>query len=285
MRKFLIFEPLSVLLVFAASHLGYAQIPNPGFENWTAGNPDSWLTNNTFLWTPVTQTINARSGSSAVAGTAVQFDTFVVRPSIIAGTNGIGFSVTSRPGALHGWYKFVPVGADNLVVSVVLVKGGSGIGAGGVTVAASQTTFTEFVANIHYATAGVPDTCYITVSITGSGSQPGSVFVMDDLTFGAATTSVEAAGSVVPAVYELSQNYPNPFNPSTVIQYTIPRSSQVRLTVFDLLGREIASLVDGEQAAGTYRARFDGSMLPSGSYFYRLQAGEYARTKKFLLMR
>ena len=70
-----------------------------------------------------------------------------------------------------------------------------------------------------------------------------------------------------------------------MIQYSIPRSSQVRLSGFNVLGREIASLVDGEQAAGTYRARFDGSLLPSGSYFYRLQAGEYTPTRKFLLMR
>ncbi len=285
MRRSVLCSILGFLLIAAASPEGYAQIPNSGFESWTAGNPDLWLTNNTILWVPVTQTINARSGSSAVAGTAVLYDTFVVRPLITAGTSGTGFPVSTRPAALHGWYKFVPVGADNLVISVALTKARSGVGAGAATFAAAQTAFTEFVANIHYATADVPDSCLITISITGSGTQPGSLFVMDDLAFGAATTSVEAAGSVVPRVYELSQNFPNPFNPSTLIQYAIPRSGRVRLTVFDILGREIATLVDAEQAAGTYRVRFDGSSLSSGSYFYRLQAGEYTQTRKFSMIR
>jgi hypothetical protein len=273
------------LLIATASHRGYAQIPNPGFESWTAGNPDSWLTDNTFLYAPVTQTSNAHSGSSAVAGTALTFDLFVVRPIISAGTNGTGFPVSSRQAALHGWYKFVPVGGNILVISVVMAKGGKGIGAGGVTVATAQNTFSEFVANIFYATADVPDTCYITISITGSGNQPGSVFVIDDLAFGAATTSVEAAGNVVPAVYELSQNYPNPFNPSTTIRYAIPQRSHVTLSVFNALGQDVATLVNESQEAGFHDVKFEGTNLASGVYLYRIQAGSFIQTKKLLLLR
>lgn len=285
MRRSLLFSMLGVLLIAAVSHRGYAQIPNPGFENWTAAEPSSWLSDNTYLWSPVTKSIDAHSGSSAISGTSILYDTYVIQPTISSGINGGGFGVNTRPAALHGWYQFTPVGGDVLVISVVLAKGGNGIGVGSVVVTKAQDGFAEFVANINYVTTDVPDTCNINVSITGYGYTPGSSFIIDDLSFGALATSVDAAGSVVPTVFELSQNYPNPFNPSTLIQYSIPRSSQVRLTVYDMLGREVASLVDAEQAAGTYRARFDGSSLASGTYFYRLQAGEYNQTRKFLLMR
>lgn len=78
--------------------------------------------------------------------------------------------------------------------------------------------------------------------------------------------------SETPSRFELLQNYPNPFNPSTVIRYQLPRSSRVSLIVYDLLGQEIATLVDGEQSPGSYSVEFSGEKLPSGVYFYRLQA-------------
>lgn len=75
----------------------------------------------------------------------------------------------------------------------------------------------------------------------------------------------------VPAVYFLSQNYPNPFNPSTTIEYGLPSASKVRLTVYDILGRTVAALYDGEQAAGYQRLRWDAA-VSTGVYFYRIDA-------------
>jgi hypothetical protein len=75
----------------------------------------------------------------------------------------------------------------------------------------------------------------------------------------------------VPAVYSLSQNYPNPFNPSTTIEYGLPSTSMVRLTVFDVLGRTVAALYDGEQAAGLQRLTWNAP-VPTGVYFYRIDA-------------
>jgi hypothetical protein len=83
----------------------------------------------------------------------------------------------------------------------------------------------------------------------------------------------------------LDQNYPNPFNPSTTIRYALPRRSQVRLTVFDVLGQQVLVLVDGEVEAGYHEVQFDAGRLSSGVYFYRLHAGDYAQTKKLLLLR
>ena len=88
-----------------------------------------------------------------------------------------------------------------------------------------------------------------------------------------------------PYTFELSQNYPNPFNPSTAISYQLPAFSNVELEVYDLLGRKVAILVDKEQPAGNYKIEFSGANLPSGVYFYRLQAGSYSQTKKLLVIK
>ena len=100
------------------------------------------------------------------------------------------------------------------------------------------------------------------------------------------TIAVEQVGrnSSSPS-FELYQNYPNPFNPTTVISYQVPMSSQVSLKAYDILGREVASLVDERKDAGRYDLSFNANNLSSGIYLYRLQAGSYSSTKKFLLLK
>ena len=97
---------------------------------------------------------------------------------------------------------------------------------------------------------------------------------------------------IIPSQFSLSQNYPNPFNPETTIEYTIPanvkgETAKVTLKVYDLLGREVATLVDEFKNAGTYSSTFNTlrSSITSGVYFYRLQAGSYSQTKKLILMK
>ncbi|MEJ2617082.1 MAG: T9SS type A sorting domain-containing protein [Ignavibacteriaceae bacterium] len=85
--------------------------------------------------------------------------------------------------------------------------------------------------------------------------------------------------------FTLSQNYPNPFNPTTTINYSIPKVGFVTLKVYDILGREIVSLVNDEKQPGEYSVKFDGTGFSSGIYFYKLQAGEFISTKKFILMK
>ena len=89
----------------------------------------------------------------------------------------------------------------------------------------------------------------------------------------------------VPTEYRLEQNYPNPFNPVTRIKFLVPSSSQVRLTVYDLLGREVALLVNEVRQPGSYEVQFNASHLPSGFYIYRLQAGGHIATNKMILMK
>ncbi|HUN65617.1 MAG TPA: T9SS type A sorting domain-containing protein [Bacteroidota bacterium] len=97
--------------------------------------------------------------------------------------------------------------------------------------------------------------------------------------------AVRKGGAAVPASFRLGQNYPNPFNPTTTIHFEIPKESPVRLSIFDILGREVAQLVDGRKAAGSYDLPFDASKLASGIYFYRLSAGDFTDTKKMLLLK
>ncbi|MBO6587363.1 MAG: BspA family leucine-rich repeat surface protein [Gracilimonas sp.] len=98
-------------------------------------------------------------------------------------------------------------------------------------------------------------------------------------------TSAELMAQI-PEDFKLHQNYPNPFNPTTVIRYGVPQSSEVRLEVFDMLGRKVATLVNGErQRAGWHQVNFDASRLASGMYLYRIVAGKYVQTRKMMLIK
>jgi hypothetical protein len=98
-------------------------------------------------------------------------------------------------------------------------------------------------------------------------------------------SDISAWDADVPTKYALFQNYPNPFNPSTTIEFALPHAGFVTLKVFNVLGKEVATLMAGEHAAGTFKATWDASGLPSGVYFYRLTAGEYFQTQKMVLMK
>ena len=88
-----------------------------------------------------------------------------------------------------------------------------------------------------------------------------------------------------PKEFKLEQNFPNPFNPTTKIQYQLPQDSRVTLKIYDILGSEVATLVNEEQEAGYKEVQFTGSNIASGMYVYRLQAGDYVSTKKMMLLK
>ncbi|NOS85301.1 MAG: T9SS type A sorting domain-containing protein, partial [Ignavibacteria bacterium] len=91
--------------------------------------------------------------------------------------------------------------------------------------------------------------------------------------------------SEIPDEYSLSQNYPNPFNPVTNINFQLPRSGSVKLTVFDMLGKEVETLVNENLNAGTYNADWNASNHSSGVYFYKIQAGDFSEIKKMVLVK
>jgi hypothetical protein len=98
-------------------------------------------------------------------------------------------------------------------------------------------------------------------------------------------TNVDRISSTLPTSFSLKQNYPNPFNPSTNIEYSIPVKGLVKLQIFDILGRSIATLVNTTQEAGVYHTAWDGKAAASGVYFYKLESGSFSKTERMLLLK
>ncbi len=282
-----------ILLVGLSAGITFAQtIPNGDFETWAGGNPTGWTVSNTPpTLSTVTQSTDAHGGSSAARGAVTSFNGFAIAPSI-TGPGKDGFPVGSRVAALHGWYKFTPVGGDGFSVIVALKNAGAGIGAGSFITTSVTAVYRELVANVTYISPATPDSGVITITTTAGGGvyHIGTVLILDDLTWGPAT-SVEQTPTGLPSTFFLEQNYPNPFNPTTWISYSIGSgvsglgAGWVKLAVYDILGREVATLVNEELSPGRYRATLDGTSLSSGTYFYRLQAGNFVATKKLVLVR
>jgi len=116
---------------------------------------------------------------------------------------------------------------------------------------------------------------------TPTGSMPDIGAFENPLGF----SGVDDLPEALPTSFALHQNYPNPFNPSTTIRYALPQRSYVTLTVFNTLGEQVATFVQGEQEAGYHEVQFDGSGLASGVYLYRLQAGDFVQSLRLTLLR
>jgi hypothetical protein len=98
-------------------------------------------------------------------------------------------------------------------------------------------------------------------------------------------TSVERLSTDLSMHFSLDQNYPNPFNPSTTINYSVAKEGNVKLTVYNVIGSKIATIVNEYKPGGSYSVQFNGSNLASGIYLYRLESGNYSAAKKFILMK
>ncbi len=148
-----------------------------------------------------------------------------------------------------------------------------------------DSTISDAIGNFSITVTSLPNLPNITATardILGNTSEFSYPFIVTD---------IDLENNKIPTEYALYQNYPNPFNPTTTIKYSIPssvethRNASVQLKVYDLLGREVATLVNEEKQPGEYEVEFNAANLPSGVYFYQLKAGSYTATKKFLLLK
>jgi hypothetical protein len=130
-----------------------------------------------------------------------------------------------------------------------------------------------------YSDLSSGDGCTQLTSGTAQTNRPNVSLVLN------LVTNQERIASTIPTKFKLYQNYPNPFNPITVIKFDLPKESFVKLKIFDVLGREVKTLVNEVKLSGSYTIDFNASDLSSGVYFYRLETGNFIEVKKMLLIK
>ena len=212
-----------------------AQIPNPGFEDWSGGNPVNWLVYNI---PPdvitITQTTDYHSGSYAAKGEVIEFSGNYFFPLITSETTG--FAISTRYGEFTGWYKLELEGGDSFFATCVVFKNDNIIGGGDLTITGAVSDFTKFSVPLTYIETGDPDMAFITISIDYEiDPHLGTWFIVDDL---ALEGSAGVDDKKIPFTSTLCQNYPNPFNESTKISFTLLNSDFVTLKVIDALVRK-----------------------------------------------
>jgi len=286
MNRFLTLALLIVVLYIASPLRLDAQnpIPNPSFETWTTGGPGvpimpvGWTTS----FFNISKSTAARTGSAAVQG--VTQDVF---GTIIPGHISSFFGINQRHAMLQGYYRLTAVGSDEFIVAIFMYKHNTPIAAGESTFVGTGSGYVQFSVNIEYFYGDVPDTAFVTITSNGpSGSDfhAGTTYLVDDLSFSGIVNSVQTV-SAAPVAFSLEQNYPNPFNPSTTMRFSITTESLVQLSVFNLIGQEVARPLDERKAAGVYAVQFDASALPTGTYIYRLRAGDQTMARTMTLVR
>lgn len=274
---------ISIIVTVLVTIVGFAQnpIPNPGFENWTGTEPDGWFTNNAPGFAqPVKQSSTSHSGSYSAQVEVVSF-----LGSPYPGWMQAWFPVSQRHANLTFWFQFLQVGADGAYATVYMTSNGNLVGAGAGFTYEAQSSWTQTLIEIEYFSLDVPDTCYISIGVSGDslGNDPnlGTLARIDDLAFSGVVSVKE--GVQHPLGYSLEQNYPNPFNPITNIEFSIPQSSDVELVIYNPLGQTVATLVKEQLSAGSYSVDWNAKGFPSGIYFYRITAGDFTQTRKLLL--
>jgi subtilisin family serine protease len=145
-------------------------------------------------------------------------------------------------------------------------------------IAPGQTAHSSSVFTFHLSNPPPPNIDFI-INI----SSEGYYFWSDSFTV--AITAIKETGADIPIEYTLKQNFPNPFNPSTAIKFDLPKTGQVTLKIYNILGEEVATLVSDHLVAGSYQYEFDASGIASGVYFYHLQAGNFSDVRKMILMK
>jgi len=279
--------------LFFCSSVCFSQIPNAGFETWVDDgngnvNPAGWETNNSSPYVTVDSVTPGHSGAYAMRVKTVDLGVVKLPGAAILEA---GYAFTQTPARFGAWLKSTIMQGDTALIIVGLMKGDSIVAATGdctfkIDSSYTQYTYREFP--IAIISSLIPDSMYIMVATSLTGNpQVGTEIIVDDFVFLNSVTSMER-DQHVPGSFSLAQNYPNPFNPKTTISYQISEAGRVILKIFDVLGREVATLVDQIQIPGIYQAEWN-MQGASGVYFYRLEAVSSGRTfvetKKMAIVR
>lgn len=282
------------LLIFTVQ----AEVPNAGFENWNNGEPDGWATSNVpGQVTNVIQSSNAHSGTSAAELSVVDIGLgFGVPPllsSLDSGGNFYGFPISQAYQELTGYYQLNPMGSSLLQISINLfnITGTDtlAVGFGAFVTGSAASSYTPFSAQLFYFPGfPQPNWAWIIIQITDTTTglpAVGSSALIDDLAFQGIVGIEDQSQDLAIQDYILEQNYPNPFNPSTQINFSLPITSEVQIVIYDQIGREVDRLQQGQLSAGNHSITWSATDLPSGIYYYQLQAGGRKMTRKMMLMK
>lgn len=259
-----------------------AQIPNNGFENWSGGEPGDWLTNNLpGAWITVSSNGTSHSGSLAAKLEVANFNGGPIYPALFT-----TFPINQNYGSVNGYYQFHPTISEMLLIGLVFTfKNGQLIGTGAFETETASSNYAQFSIEI-FGNGQIPDSVMIQFQIlSDSPTDPGmgTYALIDQLSFGQTTSVTENPNT--PVDFILEQNFPNPFNPSTKISWQSPVSGHQTLKVYDIIGNEVATLVNEFKSAGSYEIEFNASKLASGVYIYKLHAGGLIETKKMIVMK
>jgi hypothetical protein len=294
MRTYYRFTQTIILAVLFTS-IAFAQnpIPNPGFETWTEGYPNDWATNNIpGFYVPVTQSTSSHSGTYAAKGEVLAGVDGTYPPILFIANQQ--FQVSQNYTRMTGYYQMTNNGEDVLYVWMYLYDAqGSPVAYGEKELGQAVGGYQPFSVDLDYSFQSTEPAvgAYIYFIITlASGSElddvtVGSSFLVDDLAMDNVSALSDQDISNLPLIYALSQNYPNPFNPETRINFSLPSAEQTLLTVYNSLGQVVRTLVNENLPAGQHQVTFNAAALPSGVYYYKLEAGSFSRIKKMMLVK
>lgn len=275
-----------ILFVIIFYSQSFSQFINVGFEDWVTdpdgnNNPVGWQTTNNFPLVNVEPFSPGCNGSYAMK--VKTLDIGFPFPGVAILETAYNFSQV--PTRFSACVKSNIMPGDQAIILVGLMKGDSIIAATDSCTFKIDSTISEFTYlefPIAIQSSLLPDSVLIMVASGLGSGQVGTELIVDEITFKVGGSTAVLEEEIFPSTFFLNQNYPNPFNPSTSIQYQIAGISQVTLKVYDVLGNEVATLVNEAKPAGSYEVNFNASKLSSGIYFYKLQAGTFLKTKKMI---
>jgi Secretion system C-terminal sorting domain len=275
---------LLLIYFFACIYsISFAQIvPNGGLELWTAGEPDSWSSNNTLgLGIFVTQVSPGHLSNSAAQGEVVNTAIAGLLPPTLSSI----FPLASAYTNLSCYYKFNSVSGDKFNVVVAMYDaGGNAIGAGSGEATASATGFTLLNVPIVYATTNVAQ-CYIFFTIsdaTGSGNEHlGSYFIVDDVGLNNSVGVNETDGWQQQNV----SVQPNPASSKVTVSYSVVQKGDATLTIFDIAGKQVKSIEMNNEIPGNHNVLLEVGSLKEGFYFFRLATADASIVKRLEVIR
>jgi hypothetical protein len=255
-----------------------AQIPNNGFENWTAGNPDGWATSNVFPAgiVTVTQTTDKHGGTYALRGEVINFMGMPMAPVVQSGPDATGSAISEKYQSFEVFYKFTSVEGDKFSVNVGFEKEGNPIAQGAAALPMNVGSYTYLSVPMEYFVDDVPDWAIIQISITGpiagNDYHVGSVMFIDDLSFSMET----GIGDQEMPGYHV-KCYPNPASDLLYLNVNEAFSGDALVKVFDICGQEVKSITCGQPAVGK-DLQISVAGLTSGLYFYTIEGhtGHYS---------